>query len=378
MKKIAIILFALMLASYLFTACQKAKEPVQKEEVKQQPSDIATEVQPKQEKQIPHILKMEGKNNKIKEIEPTVLTEEEQKEFKGGLEGEITFEEALKSLRILIKGDYKTIRWYQEWGKKYNFNEEHIRDRYEDDLCAAVKKIATVKAFPAIKARAQSKALPVLKLKDEFDLTLKVIKIKTSFPKAVTCAAEAIGWYQDKRAIPILKGLIKNKDPEIRLQSAGSLLILGEGNLALPVLGEIAKSGIHQSTFALERLFKWEVKKEFGETPVISHTKLWDRRGKEILVKALNYSSDEVKAFAAASLAQMGEKRRIVEDISIKILKRNLWKESSDRRANYHAIYALEILYSKNAIPILEDIINNPDAGYIADRAREALNKIKN
>jgi len=392
MKRTIIIAITLVLVIFSFAACKKPEskkeaqvQQAQKEEKKQ--AEIKPEAQTKQKQQSTTPSAKEETKEKPVEIKESLLTEKEQREYKGGLEGELSYKEALSSLKILVKGDYKTIRWYQEWGKEYGFKDKDIQWRYENDICAAVKKIALVKTFPAIKAKASNKPPPPLNYQDEFVLILTVIEEKTSIPKAVACAAEAIGWYQDKKAIQVLNELIKNNDPEIRLQSAGSLLILDEGDTSLPVLDELAKAGIHQSTFALEKLFAWEIKKEYGANPVISHSKLWNERGKEILVKALNYSSDEVKAYAAASLAEIGGVRELVENASIKILKKLENKKekdyktkedrNSDYRAGYHASVALERIKSIKGINVLKQLIKSNDDSLLKRRAEEALNNIQ-
>lgn len=386
-------LTGLMFMCLLFTACQKAKEPEPRKEApgqqtaKQAPTPPAADAKAEgQSHQLPVMshpetsstqeessTATESKEDTSWETIPSQLTEKEQKEFGCVLEGDISLKRALKSLKILVKGDYKTIRCYKEYGG----TEKQIRDRYETDICAAVKKVAYDKTLPLAQAKALNKPLPTLNLEDEIELTLKVIETKKASPKAVACAAEAIAWYQDKKTIPVLTELIKDKDPEVRLQAAGALLILGKADTALPVLDDLAKAGTHQSVFALEKLFAWEIKKEYGEKPVVSHSKLWDERGKDILIRALNYSSDEVKAYAAVSLAEKGYEKDAIEKVSISILNRNKWKESSDGRATHHAIYALEIIRSKKAIPSLKSIVNNPDAGYLSDRAAEALRNIE-
>jgi hypothetical protein len=429
MKKTIIIAITLILAGFLFTSCQKSKETegkkevqvrdVHKEEGKSQPAETKSEVQAEQQPPAGQQLINEHQEKPAK----SPLTEKEQKEFQGGLEIGLSYKDAMKSLSILLTGDHKTIRWYQDWGKEYNFDDKARSDKYEWDICAVVKKLATTKALPALKASAFSKPLPPLNAEQEIDLTLRVAEEKLSYPKGVSCAAEVLGWYQDKKAVPVLKKLIINKDPQVRLQAAGSLLILGEGDTALPVLDEIAKAGfIPLSPFVIEKLFAWEIRKESGKEPIISHTKLLDIRGQELLIKALDYPSDEVKAAAATRLAEMGIEKEKTESAALGIVQKLMHKTekdygigqqrvpnetytksyvlpgyegkkleelkehfSSDLRACNNAIFALGWLKSKKAVPLLkyimgknteggnvcwEDIVNSP-----ATNALEKINK---
>ena len=333
---------------FLFTSCQKAKElekkeaqvqQTQKEEIKQ-PLEQKPEVQMQKKEQLSSGMEMkEDKKENTIEINKSPLTTKEQKEFEGGLETQVSYKEALKSLPILLKGNHKTIRWYQDWGGKYNFDDKARSDKYEWDICAVLKKLATTKALPAVKASALSKPLPLLNAEQEIDLTLRVAKEKLSYPKGVSCAAEKLGWYQDKRVIPVLKELTKNKDPQVRLQAAGSLLILGEGDTALPVLDDLAKAGIqHLSPFVVEKLFAWEIRNESGKEPIISHTKLWDKRGQELLIKALDYPSDEVKAAAATRLAEMGIEKEKTEKTAFDIVQRLMYKTEKNYGIGQHKV----------------------------------------
>jgi HEAT repeat protein len=235
------------------------------------------------------------------------------------------------------------------------------------------------------------------KNKDAYSLILQVIEKKTEYSRALECSIVAVGlygklkngkWHGDKRSIPVLKNLVNDKDPKIRVQSAGALLSLGEGDLALPVLDELAKSGIPQSITALKRLFALEEREVNGiKRIVLSDTKLLDKRGEKILIKSLNYSSNEVKAFAAVRLAHMGIEKKRVEDTAITVLERLIDKKErgykkarewrSDKTAGYYAIAALEKIKSSAGINVLKKFLNNNYDASLQKRAKLALENIQ-
>jgi HEAT repeat protein len=320
------------------------------------------------------------------------LTEEEQRTFKGCIEPRsITQEDAFKYLHILIKGDPETIRWYREYEK--DEKRTLIVDRrslYQEDICAVVKVISRNKPMVQVLSgtRYMMRALPknkhmvqVLskeeseKIEKGYNLILQVIEQKADYPRARACAIKAIGlygefrdgkWYGDKRSLPVLKEAVNDKDPEVRLQAAGVLLSLGEGDIALPVLDELARAGISQSTTALDKLF------------MPSLPKLWDERGKDIIIKALSYPGDEVKAYAALKLVDMGVEKELAEATAIKILERLKDKKRrdyslSDRKAGYNAIAVLEKTKSASGAKVLKLLIKNNEDTLLQKRAKKAL-----
>ena len=392
-------------------SCQKAQQHEGKKEVQAQKEEMKQPqaVEPKSEAQVKQqpekVISQQPKEEKKEEVfilRSNPLTEEERiefKTFKGVPIPPDTKQEALYDLKLLLRGTPETIPYYQ----RPEFGEGKDRlDKYADDYCTAIKGAAS------------------LQCKECYDLIIKTIQEKATppyiHPSIRGCAAEALGWYGklkdgkwygDKAAVPVLKEIINDKDPEVRLQAAGSLLSLEEVDIALPILDELARAGIHQSTLALEKLFAPEERIENGKKQIVrSHTKLWDEKGREILVKALNYSSDEVKAFAAARLVDLGE-RGLAEPVLLDLLKRlkdmklenyGLTKEeykkygeggkeggyekyNSDWRALYTAIIRLGKSKNKNAIIMLKDVIANEELGsknnLIGDEARSALKSIE-
>jgi hypothetical protein len=385
---------------YLSTSCQKSPKREGKKEVQTQEKEIM-QPQPLETKSDKQSIKKEPLPTQTEDTnkkEPIVLTEEEKEKFRKfegvfGQEG-MDEKEALQDAWILLKGSPATIPYYQD--SVYG-DEKGRLEKYSDDFCTVVRRLASLKS------------------KEGYNLTLKVIKEKITprsiRPSSRACAAEAIGWYGelkggkwygDKRSIPVLKEILKDADPEVRLQAAGSLLSLGEGSIALPVLDELAKAGIHQSTFALDKLFAPEEMEIDGRIGIfISHAKLWDERGKEILIKALSYPSDEVKAFAAVRLAEMKVDTEEVEKTSFQIVekfKNTTIKDYgfdpqkgvpavgpradlfySNGRACTYAIHALRDINSRKAIPLLNYIKqNNRDWWFVcgARDAAEALDTI--
>jgi hypothetical protein len=364
-NKSKFIILAIILFVFLpLFASQEAKEPKGKKNVQVQKAEVRQPVQKTGDKVPPQ----QAEQNTGQ------LTEEEQESFKGCLvPGTLTQEEALKSLRILVKGDPNTIRWYGEYEKYPNrILRSDRRSLYQMDICSNVMFLSKGKN------------------KDAYSLILQVIEKKTEYSRALECSIVAVGlygklkngkWHGDKRSIPVLKNLVNDKDPKIRVQSAGALLSLGEGDLALPVLDELAKTGIPQSIVALKRLFALEEREVNGVKRImLSDTKLFDKRGKKILIKSLNYSSNEVKAFAAVRLAHMGIEKKQVEDTAITFLERLIDKKEkwrSDKTAGYYAIAALEKIKSSAGINVLKKFLNNNYDASLQKRAKLALENIQ-
>lgn len=412
MKKTSIILSVLILISILFTSCQKAKEPEQKkeaetqqpiqqtqvEEVKQgaaetKPLETKPEDQPKQEQPTDTPGAKEEKKETSKEIKPSPLTEEEQR-FLWKMEGAWntpnvfkTKQEAMKYLRILLKGDHANIIPFDPKSENYSeFGDDGQRGVHADLICTAIHALV-------IKQKEQKRMD-----KKAFELVLEVLKKKKDYPKTYACASKYIGWHaameggmEEKatEAIPLLKEGIKHSDPKVRLQAAGSLLALGEPDIALPVLDELARQG---EVEALPLLF------EPDKDGVVrwSELKFWNERGLEIMKKAIDYPSDEVKGWAATALVSLNIDKDKAEKVALNIVKKLMNKTekeygigrreipgktyteeyllpgyegkdkreleklvSRDRWACWNAISALGRLKSKKAVTLLNYIKEN-------------------
>jgi len=380
MKKTCLILTALITIVFLFTSCQKAKEPekkgavqeTQKEEVKQaetkpsetKPSETKPEVQPQPEEQPPTKIEVkEEKKEKPEAAKPSPLTEEEQSEFeklkKKWLSRKFTKEDALKALRILVKADLdrRSIRWYHKSGGLESGASEPV-----DDVCDLLAMAAKTKK------------------KEAFDLAIYVLKDDNSY--MTVCAAREIRLFNNKEAIPYLRKYL-NFTPHaeqlttvLRLEAAGSLLALGDADTALPVLDELAKNG---ATTALGNIFHTMRGKE------------WEKKGLEIIKKAYNYEiKDNKKALETKVLAALFLIRLNVEDrtsienslitIAREILAKKQWPISSygysDHRTLETIIIAFKELKDKKTIPILEGIAKHPDASYLVRWANEAIESL--
>src|SRR3989338_2839333 len=263
MKKTSIVLAALFI-SLVVASCQKTKEPeekkeaqqdvqLQKEEVKrppleikpveikpsetkeevqsQQSSEAKPETTPKQQEQ--PVIRPEIEEQKPIEKKPSPLTDEEQKflwkidtgpwstpnAFK-------TKREAIKYLRILLKGDHANIIPFDHKSENYSeFGDSGQRDVHAVLICTAIHALVIQEAKP----------------EEAIDTVIEVLQKKADYPKAYACAAKYIGMYASRegrnervdKIIPILKEAVKHTNPNVRLEAAGALLASGEADIAL-------------------------------------------------------------------------------------------------------------------------------------------------
>jgi hypothetical protein len=388
MKKI--LFWGIAIICILFLSCQKSQPPEAKKEVQAQKEEIKepqtiqkrSEDQLKQQAQKPIL--QEAKEEK-KEIpfakEPSPLTEEEQKEFErfgGNWETPSVFKnekEAIRYLKILLKGNEKTIRWYQNLamtGKSKEEAERRRKWRYSDNIATALDAINTETS------------------KEGFKLAVEVLRTKREYPEALAKAALVVKFAHDPSVIPILREIVNYPIPSVRLQVAGSLLSLGDADTALPVLDELAEKEGY--TGALYYLFR-------GPGKII------DERGYKILEKALNNPRAEVRISATKLLLESKKiQKEKAEEIALRILSNFKGmeeygikmdpktfqvvpipgsgvtdveaadkKRGSDFRACENAISLLVELRSKKAIPSLEKISQNSGASYLTRRAKEAI-----
>ena len=197
-RRIATIILILNFMCFSFTSLLRAKEAevkkegqVQKDEMKQ-----AQGANPNESKQGVK----EGPSK-----EPSSLTEEEQREFEKsagpGWQGPGVFktkEEAIKYLKILVKGDEKTIRYFQQAEKGYR------KYAYDSHLAIALSAIHTETN------------------KEGFNLAVEVLKTKRDYPEALAEAAKKLRFANDPSIIPILREVVKSPNPSVKLQAAGS------------------------------------------------------------------------------------------------------------------------------------------------------------
>ncbi|MEW6418399.1 MAG: HEAT repeat domain-containing protein [Nitrospirota bacterium] len=348
MKKIAIILLTLVLLDLFTISCLKAEEPEGKKEVQaqkeesqqqpiesQQPSEAKPEVQPKQQQQTPNIPEAkEGKERHI-EVKPSPLTPEEQSFIEkigpGATVSPNAFKsekEAVRYLKIVLKGDHETIRL---WKGYENLPQKEKRVGYS--YCIET-------ALSAINPKTNKEGL---------NLAIEVLKTKREYPEALAEAAEALGMSGDKSVIPLLREVVKNPNSIVRLKAGRALLLFGDIDTALPVLDELTREG---HTAALGYIFH------------NMQGKVWEKRGIDLIRKALTYENNESKALAALFLIGLTKKgflkedTKKLEDILIKISEEILAKEKwpissygySDHRALETVILAFEELKSKRAM----------------------------
>ncbi|MBI5056472.1 MAG: HEAT repeat domain-containing protein [Nitrospirae bacterium] len=349
----------------LFSACHEVKKSTGEKELQEQKGAVMQPAPPASE---------------AAPLNSEQITEDKPLSFEGCLDpGMLSQESAVGYLRILALGDHESISYYSESGQSEKRMYKGSGEAwYQNDICAAIK---------ALSRRNNPEA---------YDLILQIIERKTRYPKAMVCAIRAIMvygefkdgfWHGDKRSIPVLKKAVNEKDPDIRLQAAGALLSLGEGDIALPVIDELAKAGAQQSIPAIYKLFTPEEKEDEGVKRIVrSGSRLFDERGKDILVRALNYSSDEVKVFAALRLTLMGIEQKRAEDTAIKILRQqtgktikeyqNIEEQQSERNAINYAIEVLEKIASTDGVRELKAFSESSSDSFFKARIQTTLKNI--
>ncbi len=309
MKKITIILTALLFVVLLIISCRKAKEPESKkeiqvqqahEEVKQASEQQPTEVKPSETK--PEA--QPRQEQPLAEIKSSPVTEAERKKVEAKFHGEIlreafkTDKEVIEYLTILLKGNHKTFHLKTPDKPGATEGEPLRRFQYGD-----VIRIL----------------LSYLKIKDSFPFAIEILKTKKDYPEAMSTAAKILKFAQDKSVIPLLREVAKHPDPTVRFEAAGSLLSLGDADTALPILDELTEKEGYSST--LYYLFS-----KLG--------KIIDERGYAIVEKALKHPKAEVRIHAVKLLLDSKKiTRDKAEEMAIRILE-----ELKDRRRSSYGI----------------------------------------
>jgi hypothetical protein len=299
-----------------------------------------------------------GKSEKLVQTKGSTLTEEEQRDFEkfgGEWVSPAVFKnekEAIKYLKILLKGDEKTIRWYQKWellGKDRETREKEKKQNYGENIATALHAINTKTN------------------KEGLQLAIEVLKTKRGYPEALEGAADAIRralrYPGDGELIPLLREVAIDPNSSVRLSVAEALLDLGDSNTALPMLDELTRKGY---TAALGYIFDTMKGKE------------WEPKGIASFRKALTYENKESKALGALFLIRLSNKGRVKEDLGKlesmllemfePILDKKKWDKPingegySDRRTVDIIIPALGELKSHKAIPLLKRLLVHPEA----------------
>jgi hypothetical protein len=308
------------------------------------------------------ILAWTHKVNIKESAEDGIITDEEQEWFykiRGDHENSnsfISMSDARKYLRIALKGNHKTIKWYADKKKEYP---EYARTSiYSGSMAAAVGSL-----------------MPERHIED-YGLIIRVLKEAKEYPDALKAAIIQVGHAKDTSLIPILEGFINHHEPDIRLEAAHSLLKLGEVDTALTVLDEQIKMG---KTIALGHVYHTFYGKD------------WQERGLAQIRKALGYENNEVKALAALFLIHLRNEEVIKDDlkplgkllfeICEEIVAKEKWPMSSygysDHRALGSIIIAFVELDEKKAIPCLKKIAEHPEASFLDRDAKKAIEKLE-
>jgi predicted negative regulator of RcsB-dependent stress response len=302
-----------------------------------------------------------------KEIQASSLTEQEQKDFEkfgGNWYSPAIFKsenEAIKYLKILLKGNEKTIRWYQDWellGKDRETREKEKKQNYGENIATALHAINTKTN------------------KEGLQLAIEVLKTKREYPEALEGAADAIRkalrYPGDEELIPLLREIVTYPNSSVRLFVAKALLELGDSNTALPILDQVTREGY---TAALGYIFDTMKGKE------------WEQKGIASFRKALTYENKESKALGALFLIRLSNKGRVKVDLEKiesmllemfeSILNKQKWDEPingegySDGRAVEIIIPALKELKSHKAIPLLKRLLVRPETGATVRKSAE-------
>jgi HEAT repeat protein len=297
----------------------------------------------------------------------STLTEQEQKDFEkfgGEWVSPAVFKserEAIKYLKILLKGNEKTIRWYQNWellDKDRETREKEKKQNYGENIATALHAIDTKTN------------------KEGLRLAIEVLKTKREYPEALEGAAKAIRralrYSGDEELIPLLREVATHPNSLVRLFVAEALLDLGDSNTALPILDEVTRQGY---TTALRFIFDTMKGKD------------WEQKGIASFRKALTYDNNESKALSALFLIRLTNNARIKEDLGKiesmllemfeSILNKQKWDEPingkgySDLRAVETIIPALKELKSQKAIPLLKRLLVHPETGGTIRRSAE-------
>lgn len=316
------------------------------------------------------------------------LTEQEQKEFKGCIErGPMVIDLALKYMKILLKGSPDTIHYYKE-----HEGDEKIgiiarkETLYAMDLCT----MAYALAYPLSNIKQSGgknyfeKVLPngehsieflsereLNDIEKGYKLILKALEKKQDYPDAILCIIKAIAlsrnFDKDKKATPLLKKSLYHKDMRVRLESAGALLLFDEADISLTIIEKLAMDG---NMSAIDMLFQ------------PTSNRLWDERGKEIIIKLLNSPSYNIRAYAAEKLIIMGINQKDAMDTAINVLSQYIKirdsnnRNSVDRSVVYRSLNIIEHVRGKDGITVLNALTRDNDKG-IKERARVVLEKIK-
>jgi hypothetical protein len=261
---------------------------------------------------------------------------------------------AIKYLRILLKGDHNSFRFFQ------GLPNEQAKTYYGEAIASALSVIGSGN-------------------KDVLDLTGHILKTKQDYPVAIAEAARHVADTNDKRIIPLLQQLVNNPAlGEYRCEVANALLDFGDADSALPVLKELIDKEAYYEAFS--DLFIWGIGGQI---------KIKDERGYAILENALDNGITLARIEAASFLYKAKKiSKQKAQETAIRIIsvykpmksyglmydpksqyktdvildpksivadfKRARREWSMDQRAYRQAIILLGDLNAKDGIPVLQ------------------------
>ena len=274
--------------------------------------------------------------------------------------------EILKYFRIFLDGNERTLKCYA--------GDENAMQQYEGDLESFVNSIMEYN----------------IRNEKAFRYLLEIIQKKQAYPFAVAAALEALSQYEDKKIItlPIFrkwaklkldKDMHKDEEPKAKWKAAQALLKYDQIDEALSSLDELSKFGV---TSALGDIFH------------SMRGKKWHDKGIAYIRKALTYEHKETKMLAALFLIRLEKEGIIKQDIGeikkiifktvdeiiangVKNIMVGGYAEYSESRALETVIAAFKELKDKDAIPILQRIIENTGGSYVQGMAQYAIEYLK-
>ncbi|OGW31621.1 MAG: hypothetical protein A2X59_00910 [Nitrospirae bacterium GWC2_42_7] len=313
MKKIIFILMALLLASFLFTACQKAKEPEGKKEEQVQEKQLAQQIQKEEiNKQLSETKRPIEKETPLKR---PAGCDEAYKNYLKKANEQITEKEKeylLDICKIPIRrhGEDKLspLKW---WKDEYG---------YEDEIYEALNYVIKMEEYSNVKP--------------EYIEPIKNIALNSKFSKLKERAIIVLHGIDKKKSIPILKEVLRKEVEEREItEERRRLPIIWAGRL-------LSKEGEY------EYAFPYLMKAKVFEISAIRR----DRRAITYMYIALKDKDPRVRIDSAWWLAEIGERS---EELFL-----NVTACLRDQRCDkYYAIEILGKLKDKRAIPNLEEVI---------------------
>ncbi|MBI5695460.1 MAG: hypothetical protein HZC51_06940 [Nitrospirae bacterium] len=265
---------------------------------------------------------------------------------------------ALRYLRVMVKGDSNSIRFYQQG--RAAAKKDGI-DWYQEDMVETM--------FFA--SRDYNKAA--------YSLILQALETKDDYPMVLNAAAGRVGMYAmrrmdivrqygDDRPLKCLYKMLRSNKDYHRLSAASALNNFGYHDVALNTREDIIKNGSQYACQAVQTLYDYRTEK------------VDDEKSLAILIRTLTYqTTSEAKSEAVYFLTKSGH-AAIAEPVAIELLKKACGITDTanavgpcDGRARDNVVHALIRMNSKAAIPYLKLLVINGKASYNASSILEYL-----